>query len=506
MRCFRNPYNEDAASFRGLSDEVSNLSDRLSSQFLAKAISDLRKARKKVDSLLAAVVGDPVTVGSVRQLGLNFYNGPLAGFGFSLMRLGQALHEGEGGVLIDPHVLRFFNEAVDPLGYDIATMDNVTILCESTAEGRMEEEHNPSLLAYLAAEGALQLCLKLHRVLHPGNNLPTFTFLCSHIGVQAAVIAVAERIATFSPETLKAARVRAPQPEKMAYLLEDMCKALEEALDQEEVDEDELLYGRAGILFSLGWVVKNAPSFTNGPRIPELIQRYCSSILNRGFQNAKAEDRHPDRWPLYYTWHRKPYLGAAHGIAGILHVLHICSPFITDPSLHSQLRDSILSCTQPLLSRQLKSTGNFSTRMVGPVEDDGKLYHWCHGAPGVTFTLFDLLELQPSDEAVLMAIRESLDAIWMNGLLKKGAGLCHGISGNGYLFLKASVDGEEQQLNLARAVAYARFASDHLQELLDVPDSPWSLFEGVLGHVCFLLDVSLALAGEDFVGFPGFEL
>ena len=35
----------------------------------------------------------------------------------------------------------------------------------------------------------------------------------------------------------------------------------------------------------------------------------------------------------------------------------------------------------------------------------------------------------------LEAAKKSCDVIWKRGLLKKGYGLCHGISGNAYAFL-----------------------------------------------------------------------
>jgi hypothetical protein len=36
-------------------------------------------------------------------------------------------------------------------------------------------------------------------------------------------------------------------------------------------------------------------------------------------------------------------------------------------------------------------------------------------------------------------IQRALDHVWKYGVLKKGFGLCHGISGNAYAFLSNSV-------------------------------------------------------------------
>lgn len=67
--------------------------------------------------------------------------------------------------------------------------------------------------------------------------------------------------------------------------------------------------------------------------------------------------------------------------------------------------------------------------------DRDDLVHWCHGAPGMAL-LFTKAFLISNQNKYLEAAENACEFIWHRGLLKKGPGLCHGIAGNGYSFLK----------------------------------------------------------------------
>ena len=71
----------------------------------------------------------------------------------------------------------------------------------------------------------------------------------------------------------------------------------------------ELLYGRAGYLYALLFVGALVP----GALDEGLISNQVEVILAGGHRGGAA--------PLMYTWHSKHYLGAAHGLAGILTIL-----------------------------------------------------------------------------------------------------------------------------------------------------------------------------------------
>ena len=57
----------------------------------------------------------------------------------------------------------------------------------------------------------------------------------------------------------------------------------------------------------------------------------------------------------------------------------------------------------------------------------------CHGAPGVLPMLTVAVELFPKmrDDLISAALKAGKKT-WKYGLILKGNGLCHGISGNGY--------------------------------------------------------------------------
>lgn len=45
-----------------------------------------------------------------------------------------------------------------------------------------------------------------------------------------------------------------------------------------------------------------------------------TAIVESG-KNMSAEQKKTDRCPLLYEWHKKQYIGAAHGMAGIYYML-----------------------------------------------------------------------------------------------------------------------------------------------------------------------------------------
>ncbi|CAM9854296.1 unnamed protein product [Chrysoparadoxa australica] len=108
------------------------------------------------------------------------------------------------------------------------------------------------------------------------------------------------------------------------------------------------------------------------------------------------------------------------------------------------------------------------------------------------------------------------EAVWKFGLLKKGPGLCHGVSGNAYalLFLykvrppksrskPELIDGtssahREPKVAGVRAEKFAAFMGLALNQ----PDHLHSLFEGLAGAAC--LDKDLSNSSQSH--FPLWEL
>ncbi|GFH14596.1 uncharacterized protein HaLaN_10685, partial [Haematococcus lacustris] len=80
--------------------------------------------------------------------------------------------------------------------------------------------------------------------------------------------------------------------------------------------ECEVLYGRAGFLWALLWAQRRLPPGS----VPRHLQKeLVRHILTQGRSGAAELG-----WPvagLMFQWHGSAYLGAAHGLAGILYVL-----------------------------------------------------------------------------------------------------------------------------------------------------------------------------------------
>lgn len=97
----------------------------------------------------------------------------------------------------------------------------------------------------------------------------------------------------------------------------------------------------------------------------------AKDIIDEGRKLAKKGN-----CPLMYEWHGKKYWGAAHGLAGIMHVL-----------MHTELKldekDDVKN-TLLYMIRNRYPTGNYPS---SEGSESDRLVHWCHGAPGVALTL-----------------------------------------------------------------------------------------------------------------------
>lgn len=113
-------------------------------------------------------------------------------------------------------------------------------------------------------------------------------------------------------------------------------------------------------------------------------------------------------------------------------------------------------------------------------------------------------------------IENALNHIWKYGVLKKGFGLCHGISGNAYAFISPSLQQvfhDKVNLNLKRAEFFALLHEepDVMKEIREfnfsdrmtvgMSDEPYSLMLGIAGDICFTMDV---IKGSGY--FPGYDI
>ncbi|KAM3343540.1 lanC-like protein GCL2 isoform X2 [Capsicum galapagoense] len=237
---------------------------------------------------------------------------------------------------------------------------------------------------------------------------------------------------------------------------------------------DELLYGRAGYLWAFLFINKHIGRGT----IPST---YSAAVINEIIKNGRKLGGR-GRSPLMYEWYGEMYWGAAHGLAGIMYVL-------MDFELEPNDLDDVKETLKYMVKNRFPS-GNYPAS-----EEDRRmdaLVHWCHGAPGIALALVKAAEVF-GDEEFLNAAVDAAEVVWNRGLLKR-VGMCHGISGNAYVFLSLyRLTGNAEYLY--RAKAFACFLLDRAHKLLmegemHGGDSPYSLFEGIAGMAYLFLDMT----------------
>ncbi|XP_032499304.1 lanC-like protein 2 isoform X4 [Phocoena sinus] len=129
---------------------------------------------------------------------------------------------------------------------------------------------------------------------------------------------------------------------------------------------DELLQGRAGYLYALLYVsTEMGPGAVCGSAVKEVVD----AIIESG-KALSREEKKAERCPLLYQWHRKQYVGAAHGMAGIYYML--MQVFKEE----KYLKDA-MECSDVIWQRGLLRKG----------------YGICHGTAGNGYSFLSLYHL-----------------------------------------------------------------------------------------------------------------
>ncbi|XP_060188072.1 lanC-like protein GCR2 [Lycium barbarum] len=250
---------------------------------------------------------------------------------------------------------------------------------------------------------------------------------------------------------------------------------------------DDLFYGRAGYLWSCSFLNKH---LGKGTISISQMRAIVNELIKSGRKVSKLENL---KSPLMYESRGKRYWGAAHGLAGVMNVL-----------LDMELKEDEIEDVKATLRYMIKnrfSSGNYRTS-EGDERDE--LVHWCHGAPGVALTLAKAAKVF-GDEDFLEAAREAGEVVWKRGLLKR-IGICHGISGNAYVFLSLyRLTGKEEYLYKAKAFACFLHDRAHTfisEGIMHRGDHPFSLFEGIGGMAYLFLD----LVEPSESRFPAYEI
>ncbi|XP_076892737.1 lanC-like protein GCL1 [Bidens hawaiensis] len=250
----------------------------------------------------------------------------------------------------------------------------------------------------------------------------------------------------------------------------------------------DLLHGRAGFLWCALFINKHIGHET----IPsDILERVVKAVMDGG--RAGATDH--TMCPLMYRWHGTRYWGAAHGLAGILHVLlHF--------PLSEEDAEDVKRTLKYMMSKRFPHTGNYPCS-----EGNGRdnLVMWLHGAGGMAITLCKASEVFQHDRELRDAAIEAGEVVWKSGLVEK-AGLADGASGNAYVFLALyRLTGDV--IYVERAKAFGGFLYANARKLISNTtssglDHGFSLFQGLAGAACLWSD----LVRPEDSRFPGFEI
>jgi hypothetical protein len=205
------------------------------------------------------------------------------------------------------------------------------------------------------------------------------------------------------------------QATQLIELLHDACRALPPS-------ECDVLYGRAGALQTIFFLRKELgePALRT-----DVVVALAKQILSEGRRYAT---KHHDtvQLPLLWKWHDSKYLGAAHGVVGILHVLlSLREQEWAAVNEHGQDYRAHVRETIRKLSNYCWPSGNLDSS-IGERHATDRLVHWCHGAPGHVLLLVKAAVVFEDGSFLNLAKDVANEVIWPRGLLRKGVGLCHG--------------------------------------------------------------------------------
>lgn len=278
--------------------------------------------------------------------------------------------------------------------------------------------------------------------------------------------------------------------------------------------EEELLYGYAGYLWCLLYLFANVGTFVDNESLKSTIIELFIHIVTEGFANQKkfslgclayifpsdAKIEGPEDF----------YLGAAHGALGNLYVLMEAIRLVGElKSLKNYdfFEKLIINSLDYILTLQFTS-GNFPSR-IGKEKD--LLLHFCHGSTGAIMVYVQAYSIFQKIEYLEAALKAGKD-LWKRGILLKGNCTCHGIIGNAYAF-HSIYRITDDKLWLAKSLHFCLFTfnkdiqlacsqyEDRTRKITGTSDSPYSLMEGMAGHICLFSDIL-----SSNVKFPGFQL
>lgn len=298
---------------------------------------------------------------------------------------------------------------------------------------------------------------------------------------------------------------------------------------------DEVLYGRAGLL----WALLTLQRYASQGKAKEMVDsalrtafasipKLVKTIVEAGVQGSKdyaKKHGSKDAFLLMWPWIEDRYgLGAVHGTAGILNILLSCDPSTLQAGKQDSYLDLIAQSITGLCRVCIAHDGHLPTSLP-PKERSGRspLVQLCHGAPGLLLLLSTAMKndtfvstyWQPEWDK---AIQLGTEKVWQEGVLSKGGSLCHGFTGNAWPFLglhdayeyhSAAIEAAKSRgvqttsaggviptadFFLSRALPFMLLTRESppysvcakVKTTYDfrMPDRPFSMFEGLAGELC----------------------
>ncbi|KAF2461942.1 hypothetical protein BDY21DRAFT_330064 [Lineolata rhizophorae] len=227
---------------------------------------------------------------------------------------------------------------------------------------------------------------------------------------------------------------------------------------------------------------------------------------------------------LMWSWFGEAFsLGAIHGITGILTVL------LQLPSLPAAHLPALLQTLTSLCTITAQHSGHLPMSLPPrplPPTRSSPLVQICHGAPGLLLALAAARRRGAWMSEWNEAARAASETVWREGLVSKGAGVCHGWAGNAWPWLLyydavaragqggggsggerdggsrgdgVGAGGLDPDECLARALAFLMHAAEKVplegswKGDVEAERYPWSLFEGLAGTVCAWADACVVI-------------
>eukprot|EP00980_Cylindrotheca_fusiformis_P020513 scaffold7572_cov118-Cylindrotheca_fusiformis.AAC.2 len=266
----------------------------------------------------------------------------------------------------------------------------------------------------------------------------------------------------------------------------ELLRKLDDECEKLPAEDCDVMNGRAGALKTI-WFLReqlNDPAFGR-----DFALKTSQHILIQGMIMAK---KHNSKSLLMWEWKGKAYLGAAHGVAGILHTLlgHSLEEWEILGSVLPRVKDVVLQAIECLEGCCHKS-GNLRKKLDG--EEDDECVHLAHGSPGHCLLLTRAAEVFPvvRHEFIKLAREKAETVIEPTRAKCVDIGLMRGLSGYGYVFLSLARldDSQYSSMWFSRAEEIAHYATHELESLISHSRRPYSLFEGIGGLASLLLDL-----------------